>query len=138
MSDNYAALRETWQQRHEPMVYIAGAYRGDGRDTNRRDNIRAASDMWRALADSGIRAICPHVLSKELDPVNARGDRWWLDYTAALMRMCSAVVRLPNDSPGADAEVRMADALGIPVYQADYFDAVPQLLLDTFGGGTDD
>ena len=35
---------------------------------------------------------------------------------AAFLRRCDAVLRLPGKSPGADKEVKEAQALDMPVY----------------------
>jgi hypothetical protein len=40
----------------------------------------------------------------------------WLDMDFEIIRRCDAVLRLPGESSGADAEVAHAESLGIPVF----------------------
>ena len=40
----------------------------------------------------------------------------WLLYDLAWLEKCDCALRLPGQSRGADAEVRRAEELGLPVY----------------------
>lgn len=89
------------------LIYIAGPYRGDT-----EANILAATRMGQILKrGQKVFPIVPHV--------NGDGpDGYMLAGTMALMRRCDAVLALPTwqSSQGAVAEIRDADARGLPVF----------------------
>ena len=89
------------------LIYIAGPYRGDV-----EANILAATRMGQILKrGQKVFPIVPHV--------NGDGpDDYMLAGTMALMRRCDAVLALPTwqSSQGAVAEIRDADARGLPVF----------------------
>lgn len=97
--------------RFKPLVYVASAYRG-----NIPRNVRLAVVTGGILRDSlGIVDIVPHRSMLD-DMYSPRSDQYWLDTTMDLMRECDAVYRMPGASEGADAEVKEAERLGIPVF----------------------
>lgn len=89
------------------LIYIAGPYRGDV-----EANILAATRMGQILKrGQKVFPIVPHC--------NGDGpDDYMLAGTMALMRRCDAVLALPTwqSSQGAVAEIRDADARGLPVF----------------------
>jgi len=48
--------------------------------------------------------------------VHPRDHHEWLDMDFVWLEQCNVLLRLPGDSRGADAEVRLAHEIGIPVY----------------------
>jgi hypothetical protein len=115
-----------------PRVYIAGPIStGD-----LYGNVAQATKVFRDLVDIGVAPWCPHwsVFSGELyvDPegdaedgnvwttarVNGCGltHKQWLDVDLAWVEAADAVLRLPGESKGADAEVARAREVGIPVF----------------------
>lgn len=114
-------------------VYIAGPLsRGD-----LKRNIEQATRAFKQLVAAGFAAWCPHwsafsggcigngSLGGELP-----GNYWayasacgvglthqeWLEVDIAWLATADAVLRLPGESVGADAETAEAERLGIPVY----------------------
>ena len=99
--------------KRRPLIYIAGPYtKGD-----MVGNIREAVDWMNALIVIGCTPICPH-LSHLADLIEPRTHTEWLDYDAGLVVRCDAVVRIPGESVGADAEVELARAAGVKVFEA--------------------
>lgn len=45
-----------------------------------------------------------------------RPEQYWLDYDIEWLKRCDALVRLPGESAGSDAEVAIARDLNIPVF----------------------
>jgi len=105
-------------------VYIAGPY--DQGDT--MENIRAAVRAASRILDAGHYPYCPH-LSGFWHFAEPRARRDWLDLDLAWLRRCDVLVRLPGESPGADAEVAAAQAAGIPAHLVADLDVdLPRLL----------
>jgi len=92
-------------------VYVSGPYaKGDAAENVRRA-ILAADELLRA----GHAPFCPH-LSHFWHLLCPKPREAWLEYDLEWLRACDAVVRLPGESEGADAEVEAAREMGIPVY----------------------
>src|SRR5690606_39951318 len=92
-------------------VYIAGPLsQGD-----RRQNVQNAIDAARRLIEAGMAPLTPH-LSDAIDPTDSLGHDTWIAVDLQWVAVSDAVLRLPGRSSGADAEVRHAQHLGIPVY----------------------
>lgn len=92
-------------------VYVSGPYaKGDAAENVRRA-VLAADELLRA----GHVPFCPH-LSHFWHLLCPKPREAWLEYDLEWLRACDAVVRLPGESEGADAEVEAARELGIPVY----------------------
>lgn len=92
-------------------VYVAGPYtKGDV-----VLNVRAAILAADALLTAGYIPFLPHT-TMFWHLVAPHEIEVWYDYDLAWLRQCEAVVRLPGESTGADAEVAAAKELGIPVY----------------------
>lgn len=93
------------------LIYVAGPYtKGDV-----AMNVRAACEAADRLANAGLVAFVPH-LSHFWHFAFPRPYTSWLAIDLAFLPFCSAVLRLPGDSGGADAEVKEAELAGIPVF----------------------
>lgn len=68
--------------------------------------------MWAGAAEAGGTRPDP----KAHGPFETLTHETWVKTSLALVERCDAVLRLPGDSRGADAEVAHADLKGIPVY----------------------
>jgi hypothetical protein len=93
-------------------VYIAAPYSSDP-----ISNTVRAMEAAHALLDAGFHPFVPH-LSHFLEKHRHRPYRDWMDLDFAWLRVSEAVLRLPGESPGADEEVTLARALGIPVFES--------------------
>lgn len=96
---------------NRPIVYISGPIsKGDP-----AHNYDQASAMHRRLIIAGFAPINP-VLTITL-PWEAEVEHaTWIDCDLPLVECADALIRLPGESAGADAEVEHARSLGIPVY----------------------
>lgn len=101
-------------------VYIAGPYsKGD-----QAMNVREAIHMADVLIE---RHYCPYVphLTHFWHFLSPKPYEFWLEYDAAWVLQCDAVLRLPGESSGADREVTLAGHADIPVaYDLDELDAI--------------
>lgn len=94
-----------------PLTYIAGPYSSDP-----VANTRRAIEAGMALYATGLVVpLIPH-LSLLLDLVCPMSVADWYAYDLHLLERCDAVLRLPGESTGADAEVVHALERGIPVF----------------------
>jgi hypothetical protein len=108
-------------------VYIAGPILKGPLD----HNIRQSEQAFYALADAGLAPFCPHWSCYATGPrvgedgtvyaVAARepGDRPvadWYEIDLAWVAASAAVLRLPGEGVGSDAEVAYAKSLRIPVF----------------------
>lgn len=112
----------------EPLrVYIAGPItKGD-----LRFNIHRAETMFYRLLKAGFAPFCPHwscyasgplltpdgrvyAIAAAVHPGTSHAD--WVALDLAWVRVADAVLRLPGESTGADAEVAEARRVGVPVF----------------------
>lgn len=99
------------------VVYVAGPMRKG--DTY--GHVQYACEVGKALVRAGWTPILPQLshfwatVSGHLDPGNPDGAQGWLEYDFRVVAACDALIRLPGDSVGADREVAIAHAAGIPV-----------------------
>src|SRR5574340_777736 len=92
-------------------IYIAGPYsKGDV-----AENVRLACEAATRLAALGHTPFVPH-LTHFWHMLFPHPYEFWLQQDAEWLKVCEAVLRLPGESSGADAEVKMAKELGLPVY----------------------
>lgn len=91
-------------------IYVAGPI-GSDLLNNATRGIDAAEKLFRA----GHAPYLPH-LSVYWHLRYFHDYHEWLAFDSVWLKQCEAVVRLEGESPGADAEVRMAHDLGLPVY----------------------
>lgn len=91
-------------------VYIASPYtKGDV-----AVNVKAQMDVADELMDRGYIPFVP-LLSHFLHMANPRPYKDWLEMDLEILPLVDAVLRLPGESVGADAECALAHRLGIPV-----------------------
>jgi hypothetical protein len=92
-------------------IYVAGPYtKGDV-----AVNVRNAIDMAHRLANLGYWPFVPH-LSHFWHMLRPRPYEFWCELDNVFLPHCDALLRLPGESKGADAEVKLAESLGIPVH----------------------
>lgn len=103
-------------------IYVSGPFTGDGSGKAKALNVGFAAAISEQLAKMGHYPHCPHTHTQHLDGFMGGGDkeqeyfmRLDLQYIALMM---DAVFRIPGHSPGADKEVKLALALGLPVFHA--------------------
>jgi nucleoside 2-deoxyribosyltransferase len=94
----------------KPLVYVAGPITG-----NPWGCVRQAIKAFDMVRDAGCVPFIPQ-LSVLHEMVAPKLHSEWLDYDLDVIARCDALVRLAGDSSGADAEVRFAHELGIPVF----------------------
>ena len=92
-------------------VYIAGPYTKGDTAINVREAILAGDQIY----SMGFIPFIPH-LTHFWHIVCPRPYEQWLKLDIEWLLVCDAVLRLPGDSSGADAEVLLATNSGIPVY----------------------
>ena len=92
-------------------IYIASAYTKGDVAVNVRTNIKAADEV----AGMGYVPFVP-LLSHFWHMIIPHPYEFWTEYDLVWLERCDALVRLPGDSSGADAEVARARELGLPVY----------------------
>lgn len=92
-------------------VYIAGPYSGG----NVGENVRNAMLTADRIMDAGLIPYCPH-LSHFQHILNPRPYSEWMAICLEWISTCNCLLRLPGDSPGADAEVEYAKQCGLRVY----------------------
>jgi uncharacterized protein DUF4406 len=97
--------------RHAVRVYIAGPYSKGDVGLNVKNAVVAGEAVLRAGHDPYI----PHLnhLWHLLFP-GSYGQ--WLRLDVVWLRQCEVLIRLPGESAGADAEVEIARAMGLPVF----------------------
>lgn len=92
-------------------IYVAGPYSQGDPVLNTRKAIEAGE----RLIALGFVPFIPHVtLLWHL--VSPHDIDFWYNYDNEWIKKCDALLRLPGDSKGADAEVNLAFALGLHVY----------------------
>ncbi len=95
------------------VIYIAGPYtKGDV-----AQNVRAAIDVADKLALHGLLPYVP-MLCHFWHLVHPHEVGFWYEMDLAWLKRCDAVLRLPGESVGADAEVKRALEIGLPVYES--------------------
>jgi hypothetical protein len=92
-------------------VYVAGPYTNGDTAENVRNAIYAGNNL-RAL---GFTPLIPH-LTHFWHLVLPHAIDYWYAYDLEWLELCDAVLRLPGESRGADAEVKRAQELGLPVF----------------------
>lgn len=92
-------------------VYIAGPYTKG----NHNHNVRSAILAGDRLLVEGHVPFVPHLCTL-WDILHPHGWETWMEWTSTWLKECDALIRLPGASKGSDAEVEMAEELGMPVY----------------------
>ena len=94
-------------------IYISGPItKGD-----RQHNLKQAMDAHLALLQSGFAPICPH-LTMLLPHAWTVEHSTWIDIDLPWVAAADAVLRLPGESVGADAECDFAFECGVPVFES--------------------
>ena len=92
-------------------IYIAGPYtKGDV-----AINVRTAMEAGIVLLKEGHAPYVPH-LTHFLHLHAPQSYETWTRLDNAYLPYCEALIRLPGESSGADAEVALAQRLSIPVF----------------------
>lgn len=120
------------QEKSIPIIYIAGAYRGDGQRSTHYDNIEKAESTAFHLSTLGFGYFCPHsngalstFVSRQMNDVEGYNqfqtiERHELNMSICrrLLMACDAVLMIDGwkNSPGAKEEHDLALTLGIPVF----------------------
>ena len=92
-------------------IYVAGPYTNGDVAVNVRTAYQAANQ----LAELGFAPFVPHA-THFWHMLFPRPYNFWLELDNQFLPCCAAVLRLPGQSKGADAEVKLAESLGIPVF----------------------
>ena len=93
-------------------VFLAAPYDGSG---TQAQNVSRALEVAAQLLDQGFAVYVPH-LSHFADIVTPLPRSRWVAHSLAWLERCDVVLRLPGESPGADAEVARAEELRKPVF----------------------
>lgn len=92
-------------------VYIAGPYaKGDT-----AVNVRNAMSAGHLVMNTGHHPFIPH-LFHFMHMHSPRSQQEWMDLDLEFLPMCDAIVRLPGESSGSDAEVSLAHELNLEIY----------------------
>jgi len=101
------------------IVFIAGAYIGDGNRENIEKNIREAEKYQIALADAGVGFFCPHNHTEHFEEKSKAPEEFYrkLDRTI-LERTCDGIVVVPGweNSGGTKLEIEYAKENNIPIF----------------------
>lgn len=92
-------------------VYVAGPYTSGDPAINTRQAMLAGH----ALMEAGHFPFVPH-LFHFMHLLIPQPYEVWTAQDFAWLPVCDALIRLPGESRGADAEVKAAEELRIPVY----------------------
>lgn len=92
-------------------VYVASPYTKGDVAVNVRNNIEAAN----RIAEAGLIPFVP-LLTHFWHMQHPHPYKFWCEQDLAWLERCDAIVRLPGDSSGADAEVARAHELGLLVF----------------------
>jgi nucleoside 2-deoxyribosyltransferase len=98
------------------VVYVAGPIRAESA-WQREQNIRRAEALALEVWRRGCAAICVHAAARFYDEAEAR-ENGWLELDLELLRRCDAVlvVEGSDESKGTQAEIALAERIGIPVH----------------------
>lgn len=92
-------------------VYVAGPYTKGDVAVNVRNAILAGQE----LIEAGHAPFIPHLSHFQHLLVPGPYEQW-IALDLVWLEVCEALIRLPGESDGADAEVRRATMLSLPVY----------------------
>ena len=95
-------------------IYVAGPYSKG----NMVRNIGRAIEAANELLDRGYAPFVPHTHSAPLDMVKEREPAVWYALDNEFLRECEALLRIPGESTGSDAEEALARSLRIPVFHS--------------------
>jgi len=92
-------------------IYIASPYTKGDVAVNVRANIDAANEV----ALMGFVPFAP-LLTHYWHIIHPQPYEFWCQQDLAWLERCDALIRLPGESKGADAEMLRAGQLGMPVF----------------------
>jgi hypothetical protein len=95
----------------KPLVYVAGPYASHPTH-NTWAAVVAGLGLWRT---GRVAVLIPHT-SLVADLVVPMLEADWYAFDLDQLAHCDAVLRLPGESRGADAEVAFAEEHGLPVF----------------------
>ena len=95
-------------------------------------NVRLAIEAANTLLLEGFTPFVPH-LNFAWDLIYPHSYHTWLDWCLDWVIACDCLLRIHGASPGADAEVALAEGIGMPVYYS-----VCELLEGERGEGEDE
>jgi len=93
------------------LIYVAGPYTHPDPVENTHRAIKVADE----LIELGYSVFIPHI-NLLWHIVSPRPAEFWYDHDLCFLVRCDIVYRLQGYSTGADAEVKMAEELSIPVF----------------------
>ena len=96
----------------KPLVYIAGPYTHPDPIVNVREAVSTADILYEY---ENVIPVVPH-LTMFWHLVHPHPVEFWYEYDLCILRRCDAVFRMKGESTGADAEVDLAEKLGLPVF----------------------
>lgn len=99
------------------VIYIAGPYKGIGRDETER-NIELARIKAVQVWKMGFAAFCPHLNTRGFEKEGIPDDMFYMG-DIEILKKCDAVLMIGDwkGSRGAFAEYTAAKALGIMVFE---------------------
>ena len=98
-----------------PRVYISGPMTGDGTPEAMAQNVAEGVRVAKLLIRAGFSVFCPH-LSGLMPGHEEIPHEVWIDNDLAWVLVADAVLRLPGESKGADAEVDFAVDCDVRVF----------------------
>lgn len=94
-------------------IYVAGPYtKGDT-----ILNIRAAVYAGNYIAYLGHTPFIPHLTAFWHMLIPHDDINFWYNYDNEWLKACDALLRLEGESTGSDAEVKLAQSLGMTIYR---------------------
>lgn len=95
-------------------IYVAGPYSKGVPD----ETFARVTDAAEQLAAAGWLPFVPHTMTFLWAVRHQHPKEFWLAFDDEWLAACDAIVRLPGESTGADAEVALAGRLGLLIYQS--------------------
>jgi len=98
-------------ERKKIKVFVSGPYtKGDV-----AQNVKAAIHAADMLTTCGYIPFVPH-LTHFWHMIYPHSYEFWCEQDNEWLLVCNVVLRLPGESAGSDAETKLAEEHGIPVY----------------------
>jgi len=101
------------------IIFIAGAYFGNGRPETIQANIAHAEEYQIALANAGVGFFCPHNHTHRFEIKANQGEKFYRELDLEFIgRASDAILAIPGweTSNGANAEIEFAKQKGIPAF----------------------
>ena len=94
-------------------IYVAGPYEANS-PLERESNVRHAIEVGEIIIKEGNIPFIPH-LYHYWNIMHPHPKEYWMELDRQWLLSCDILYRLPGPSEGADEEVKIAVANGIPV-----------------------